>query len=218
MTSVVILRSKWCLPESFAMGTGCEEVKWWYSSGSMMLGLWFGLISGYVMECYTSHNYAPVREIAETQKQSAATSIIYGLALGYLSYITPVLCFGVIILVAHNLGGMFGVSLGAMGMLGTMEMGLTTPTAPSQKRRRHRRNVRHAGDDARAYGPLGRSRQCHCGHRQGRRDRIRALGGLGSPQRAHRADAGDERGHLGPWDFTGLLLGALMPYAFAAGR
>ena len=66
-----------------------------------------------------------VREIAETQKQSAATGIIYGLALGYLSCIVPVICLGVTILFAHSLCGMFGVALGALGMLGTMTMGLT---------------------------------------------------------------------------------------------
>ena len=57
---------------------------------------------------YTSHSYTPVREIAETQKQSAAAGIIYGLALGYLSSIVPVICLGFIILVAHTLCGTFG--------------------------------------------------------------------------------------------------------------
>ena len=51
-----------------------------------------------------------MREIAETQKQSAATGIIYCLTLGHLS----------IILVAHSLCGMFGVALGALDMLGTL--------------------------------------------------------------------------------------------------
>ena len=61
----------------------------------------------------------------ETQKQSAATGIIYGLALGYLSCIEPVICLGVTILVAHTLCGRFSVALGALGMLGTMTMALT---------------------------------------------------------------------------------------------
>merc|ERR1712039_750391 len=109
MTPVVIFLSKWCLPETFSMGAGYEEVKWWYCAISIMLGLWSGLIIGYITEYYTSHSYMPVREISETQKQSAATGIIYGLALGYLSCIVPVICLGVTILVAHTLCGMFGV-------------------------------------------------------------------------------------------------------------
>merc|ERR1719251_799960 len=125
MTPVVWFLSRACLPEHFSMGVGYEAVKWWYCAMSVMLGLWSGLIIGYVTEFYTSHSYTPVREIAETQKQSAATGIIYGLALGYLSCIVPVICLGVTILVAHTLCGMFGVALGALGMLGTMTMGLT---------------------------------------------------------------------------------------------
>merc|ERR1711976_564519 len=48
-----------------------------------------------------------------------------GLALGYLSCIIPVLCLGITVLVAHTFCGMFGVALGALGMLGTMTMALT---------------------------------------------------------------------------------------------
>merc|ERR1712013_825311 len=81
---------------------------------------WSGLVIGFVTEYYTSHSYRPVREISETQKVSAATGIIYGLALGYLSCIVPVFCLLVSILVAHTLCGMYGVALGALGMLGTM--------------------------------------------------------------------------------------------------
>merc|ERR1719169_374931 len=104
---------------------GYEHVKWWYCAISINLGLWSGLIIGFITEYYTSHSYQPVREISETQKQSAATGIIYGLALGYLSCIVPVICLGITILIAHSLCGMFGVALGALGMLGTMTMGLT---------------------------------------------------------------------------------------------
>merc|ERR1719384_2604177 len=107
------------------MDVGYEHVTQESCAISIMLGLWSGLIIGYVTEYYTSHSYTPVREIAETQKQSAATGIIYGLALGYLSCIVPVLCLGITILVSHMMCGMFGVALGALGMLGTMTMGLT---------------------------------------------------------------------------------------------
>merc|ERR1719261_2484489 len=107
------------------MVEGGSTVKWWYCAVSIMLGLWSGLLIGYVTEYYTSHSYRPVREISETQKQSAATGIIYGLALGYLSCIIPVLALGITVLVAHTLAGMFGVALSALGMLGTMTMGLT---------------------------------------------------------------------------------------------
>merc|ERR1711988_1281327 len=125
MSPVVVVLSYTCLPAVFKMNAEYTEVKWSDCAGSIMLGLWSGLIIGYITEYYTSHSYTPVREIAETQKQSAATGIIYGLALGYLPCIVPTICLGVTILVAHTLCGMFGVALGALGMLGTMTMALT---------------------------------------------------------------------------------------------
>ena len=60
-------------------------MQWWYCAAAVMLGLWFGLVIGFITEYYTSSTCTPRREIAETQKQSAATGIIYGLALGDLS-------------------------------------------------------------------------------------------------------------------------------------
>ena len=45
-------------------------------------------------ENHTLASYTPVREIAGAQKQSAATYIIYGLTLGYVSCIIPVLGLG----------------------------------------------------------------------------------------------------------------------------
>merc|ERR1711935_819700 len=170
------------------------------------------------MGYYTSHSYTPVREIAETQKQSAATGIIYGLALGYLSCIVPVICLALTILVSHTLCGMFGVALGALGMLGTMTMGLTID----------------------AYGPIsdnagGIAEMCGMG--EGVRkitDGLDAAGNttaaigkgfaIGSAALVSLALFGaftvrsgvEKVDILNPWVFTGLLFGAMMPYAFAA--
>jgi len=125
MSPVVVVLSWMCLPDQFDMSEKVTGVRWWYCALAILLGLWSGLLIGFVTEYYTSSSYIPVREIAETQKQSAATGIIYGLALGYLSTIIPVVSLGITILVAHSLCGMFGVALGALGMLGTLTMGLT---------------------------------------------------------------------------------------------
>merc|ERR1712242_62614 len=173
---------------------------------------------GYVTEFYTSHSYVPVREIAETQKQSAATGIIYGLALGYLSCIVPVICLGVTILLAHTLCGMFGVALGALGMLGTMTMALTID----------------------AYGPIS-DNAGGIAEMSGLPEEVRALTdcldaagnttaaigkgfAIGSAALVSLALFGaftvrasvKNVDILDPWVFTGLLLGAMMPYAFAA--
>merc|ERR1719424_615690 len=200
------------------MTEGGAEVKWWYCCTAIMLGLWSGLIIGYVTEYYTSSTYEPVREIAETQKQSAATGIIYGLALGYLSCIVPVLCLGVTILISHSLCGMMGVALGALGMLGTMTMGLTID----------------------AYGPIadnaGGIAEMAGLHEQVRErtDALDAAGNttaavgkgfaIGSAALVSLALFGaytvraniTEVDVLNPWTFCGLLYGAMMPYWFSA--
>merc|ERR1712226_15833 len=193
-------------------------VQWWHCAVSIMLGLWSGLIIGYVTEYYTSHSYTPVREIAETQKQSAATGIIYGLALGYLSCIVPVICLGIAILVGHSLCGMFGVALGALGMLGTMTMALTID----------------------AYGPIS-DNAGGLAEMSGLPEQVRnltdcldaagnttaAIGkgfAIGSAALVSLALFGaftvranvTNVNILNAWTFTGLMLGAMIPFAFSA--
>merc|ERR1712048_25201 len=222
MTPVVVALAKYCLPDTFSMqiaiGESAVEVQWWYCAISVLLGLWSGLIIGYVTEYYTSHSYSPVRQIAETQKQSAATGIILGLALGYLSCVVPTICLGITILLAHSLSGMFGVALGALGMLGTMTMGLTID----------------------AYGPISDNaggiaemselpeevrELTDCLDAAGNTTAAIGKGfAIGSAALvslalfgAYTVRAGVEKVDiLDAWVFTGLLFGAMMPYAFAA--
>jgi inorganic pyrophosphatase len=218
MTPVVICLSKVCLPATFTMSAGGPEVQWWYCCVSISLGLWSGLLIGYVTEYYTSASYRPVREIAETQKQSAATGIIYGLALGYLSCIIPVLALGITILIAHSLCGMFGIALSALGMLGTMTMGLTIdaygPIADN------------AGGIAEMSGlPEAVRERTDCLDAAGNTTAAIGKGfAIGSAALVSLALFGaftvraeiDDVDILDPWVFTGLLFGAMMPYAFAA--
>merc|ERR1719330_2247144 len=218
MTPVVVFLSKWCLPEVFSMGVGYEEVKWWYCAVSIMLGLWSGLIIGYITEYYTSHSYTPVREIAETQKQSAATGIIYGLALGYLSCIIPVLCLGVPILVAHTFCGMFGVALGALGMLGTMTMALTIDAyGPISDNARGIAEMSDLPDEVRTLTDiLDAAGNTTAAIGKGLAIGFAALVSLALfGAYTVRADVKNVD-ILNPWVFTGLLFGAMMPYAFAA--
>merc|ERR1719174_2191582 len=91
----------------------------------IVTGLWAGLIIGITTEYYTSHTYRPVREVVESQEVSAATGIIFGLALGYKSCIIPCFCIGATICVSHVVAGMYGIALSALGMLGTLVCALT---------------------------------------------------------------------------------------------
>jgi len=89
-----------------------------------VLGLWSGLIIGGITEYMTSHSYGPVREVANSCKTGAATNIIYGLALGYKSNVIPVFCLAFTSFVNFNLLGLFGIALGALGMLSNLACAL----------------------------------------------------------------------------------------------
>jgi H+-translocating diphosphatase len=97
----------------------------WEAWLCIVMGAVGGLIIGLVTEYYTSHSYAPVREVANSCKTGAATNMIYGIALGYKSAIIPVLVLAVVIYGAFALCDMYGVALAAIGFLSNLATGLT---------------------------------------------------------------------------------------------
>lgn len=72
----------------------------------------------------TSFSYTPVQELVNSCKTGAATNIIYGLALGYKSTIIPVFSLGIVIFVCFERLFMFGIALGALGMLSNLAISL----------------------------------------------------------------------------------------------
>lgn len=93
--------------------------------GCVALGCVGGLTIGLVTEYYTSHSYSPVREVADSCKTGPATCMIYGIALGYKSAIVPVLVLSLVVFLSFTLCDMFGVSLAAIGFLSNLATGLT---------------------------------------------------------------------------------------------
>lgn len=222
MTPVVIGLALACYPTSLGDliivdGGETFRMKWWQAAVSVLMGLWGGLIIGIVTEYYTSHSYRPVREIAESQRTSAATGIIFGLSLGYYSNIVPVLVTAACALIAHKFCGMYGVSLAALGMLSTLTVTLTVD----------------------AYGPIsdnagGIAEMAEVGEAtREKTDALDAAGNttaaigkgfaIGSAALVSIALFGafcvrsgiTQLNLLDPWAFTGLLIGALMPYVFS---
>jgi inorganic pyrophosphatase len=84
-----------------------------------------GLIIGLITEYYTSNTFLPVKEVARMCISGAATNVIYGLALGYLSVIIPVFVLASAIFTSFKLCSLYGVALTAIGMLSTLATGLT---------------------------------------------------------------------------------------------
>lgn len=123
MTGVTFGLAVSFFPTTFDVSTK-TNVKNWHIFICVMCGLWSGLLIGFITEYYTSHSYGPVREVANACKTGAATNIIYGLALGYKSVIVPVFALAVTIYVSYSLAGMYGIACAALGILSTLATGL----------------------------------------------------------------------------------------------
>ena len=110
------------LPESWTMEVrgAMREVKWWYCYVTTALGLVSGFLIGLSTDYYTSNAHYPVQEMAQICTSGAAINIIYGLALGYLSTIIPIILLSLTIVVGTYLLGMLGVALAAIGMLSNL--------------------------------------------------------------------------------------------------
>jgi inorganic pyrophosphatase len=83
-------------------------------------GLWAGNIIGFWTEYYTSFEYGPTVEVAQSGETGSATVIIYGLALGFKSCTLPVFLIAAIVYVSFTSLDMYGVSLAAIGMLSNL--------------------------------------------------------------------------------------------------
>lgn len=195
-----------------------ENVQYWQAFLCVASGLWSGMVIGTITEYFTSHSYSPVLEVADSCKTGAATNIIYGLALGYLSCIVPTFCLAFTIYLSFYLSGMYGIALGAIGMLSNLAISLAID----------------------GYGPIadnagGMVEMCRINSQiRDKTDALDAAGNttaaigkgfaIGSAALVSLALFGafvtrtqqDEVNILNPLEFAGLLLGAMLPYAFSA--
>jgi K(+)-stimulated pyrophosphate-energized sodium pump len=87
-------------------------------------GLASGVVIGKITEYYTAFEYKPVQSIAEQSETGAATNIIGGLGVGMKSTALPIIVIAVVIGVAYHFGGIYGISLAAVGMLSTLGISL----------------------------------------------------------------------------------------------
>ena len=190
-----------------------------------------GLIAGngiaYFTEYYTSYTEKPTQSIAAASETGSATLIIRGMAVGMMSTVAPVLIVAVAILLSITLGmradgtltaGLYAVALAGVGMLSTLGVTLATD----------------------AYGPVadnagGIAEMSDLPDEV--RDRTDALDSLGNTTAATGKGfaigsavltalalmgAYTEAAHieslniLDPTMLPGILIGAMLPYLFAA--
>jgi len=113
------------LPPQYTFGDNTTVVTPWKAYGCVMFGLWSGLAIGYITEVFTSNEYSPVRELVEACRMGPAPNIILGLALGYSSTIIPIICIALTIFFSFTWAGMYGIALAALGMLGCLPIALS---------------------------------------------------------------------------------------------
>jgi H+-translocating diphosphatase len=190
----------------------------WRAYFCVMCGLWSGFFIGIITEIFTSNAYSPVQELAEACYMGAAPNIILGLALGYMSTIVPIMCLAVTIYVSFSFAGMYGIALAALGMLGCLPIALSID----------------------GYGPIsdnaGGIAEMSGLHKDVRdaTDKLDAAGNttaaigkgfaIGSACLVALALFGAFVTRTGinivnimqPLEFSALLLGAMLPYAFSA--
>ncbi|MBV7327851.1 sodium-translocating pyrophosphatase [Chloroflexi bacterium TSY] len=198
----------------------------------ILVGLVAGNAIAYFTEYYTSYTENPTQQIAKASETGDATLIIQGLAVGMVSTVAPVLIVSVSILLSLWLGmpgegtmqeqlfsgGLYAVALAGVGMLSTLGVTLATD----------------------AYGPVadnagGIAEMSELPSEV--RDRTDALDSLGNTtaatgkgfaigsavltalalMAAYVSAAGIENLNLlNPTMLPGVLIGAMLPYLFAA--
>ncbi|MDA0263061.1 MAG: sodium-translocating pyrophosphatase [Chloroflexi bacterium] len=99
------------------------EMVWFWA---IVVGLAAGLIIGLSTEYYTSYEYGPTQQVAETSQTGAATVMISGIATGMVSTVVPLMAVGFTIIIAFELAGFYGVALAGVGLLSTLGITLAT--------------------------------------------------------------------------------------------
>jgi H(+)-translocating pyrophosphatase len=197
----------------------------WHAWVCSLFGLVSGMIIGFFTEYYTSHSYGPVREVAGSCETGAATNIIYGLALGHFSTVVPIVCLGVTAYISHVFMGMLGVALAALGMLSNLALSLSIDAyGPVSDNAGGLAEMCQLGEDTRRRtDALDAAGNTTAAIGKGFAIGSAALVSLAlygayltrasKPTNKHPINTVDV---ISPLVFSGLIIGAMLPYAFSA--
>jgi H(+)-translocating pyrophosphatase len=202
--------------------TDVQEKKPYHAYLCAIFGLLSGMIIGGFTEYMTSHTYGPVRELAGSCRTGAATNVIYGLALGYLSTIVPVVCIALTAYGSSTLLSYYGVALGALGMLSNLPISLAIDAyGPISDNAGGIAEMAEMGEEVRARtDALDAAGNTTAAIGKGFAIGSAALVALslygGFLHNAGLTVKGSKLNLTEPAVFAGLLIGAMLPYAFSA--
>ncbi len=108
--------------EPFTIGEGgdAREIGKLGPFWAITAGLLTGIVIAAISLFYSDTRFKPVRKLAESAQNGTAVLIVGGLNIGMVSTWLPVVGVAVASLIGFEAAGMYGIGMGAMGMLSTL--------------------------------------------------------------------------------------------------
>merc|ERR1740127_258177 len=103
-----------------------ETTQGWKIFMCILIGLVVGNVIGQFTEYCTSYTFMPTQSIARAAEYGPATVIIQGLGVGMISVCVPAIAICIAIIGCDECAGVYGVAIAAVGMLSTLGITLAT--------------------------------------------------------------------------------------------
>lgn len=113
---VIVMIGAWFLSDMFFQAS----TMFWV----VFAGLGAGVVIELATEYYTSSHFNPVKRLAKACETGAATNIIEGLGLGFMSTAVPMLVIIAVAFTSYSLEGFYGIAIAAVAMLSTLGISL----------------------------------------------------------------------------------------------